>query len=108
MIDGLKMTKRDAGKETRPITINTDSGIIEIGGKSPIIIAGPCSVESEDQIVSIARAVKKAGANLLRGGAYKPRTSPYTFRGLGPKGLEYLLEAGQKTGLPVVSEIMEI
>ena len=68
MIEGLKRTKRDAGKETRPITINTDSGIIEIGGKSPIIIAGPCSVESEDQIVSIARSVKKVGANLLRGG----------------------------------------
>ena len=63
MIEGLKMTKRDAGEKTRPITINTDSGIIEIGGKSPIIIAGPCSVESEDQIVSIARSVKKAGAS---------------------------------------------
>lgn len=90
MIDGLKMTKRDAGKETRPITINTDSGIIEIGGKSPIIIAGPCSVESEGQIVSIAKSVKKAGANLLRGGAYKPRTSPYDFQGMRADGLDLL------------------
>lgn len=108
MIEGLKMTKRDAGKETRPITINTDSGIIEIGGKSPIIIAGPCSVESEDQIVSIARAVKEAGANLLRGGAYKPRTSPYDFQGMRADGLDLLKIAKRETGLPIVSEIVGI
>lgn len=108
MIDGLKMTKRDAGKETRPITINTDSGIIEIGGKSPIIIAGPCSVESEDQIVSIARSVKKVGANLLRGGAYKPRTSPYDFQGMRADGLDLLRIAKSETGLPIVSEIVGI
>lgn len=71
-------------------------------------MAGPCTIESKEQLFAIAEAVKASGADLLRGGAYKPRTSPYTFRGLGPKGLEYLLEAGQKTGLPVVSEIMEI
>ena len=108
MIDGLKMTKRDAGKETRPITINTDSGIIELGGKSPIIIAGPCSVESEDQIVSIARPVKKVGANLLRGGAYKPRTSPYDFQGMRADGLDLLRIAKSETGLPIVSEIVGI
>ena len=108
MIDGLKMTKRDAGKETRPITINTDSGIIEIGGKSPIIIAGPCSVDSEDQIVSIARSVKKVGANLLRGGAYKPRTSPYDFQGMRADGLDLLRIAKSETGLPIVSEIVGI
>lgn len=108
MIDGLKMTKRDAGKETRPITINTDSGIIEIGGKSPIIIAGPCSVESEGQIVSIAKSVKKAGANLLRGGAYKPRTSPYDFQGMRADGLDLLRIAKRETGLPIVSEIVGI
>lgn len=108
MIEGLKMTKRDAGKETRPITINTDSGIIEIGGKSPIIIAGPCSVESEGQIVSIAKSVKKAGANLLRGGAYKPRTSPYDFQGMRADGLDLLRIAKRETGLPIVSEIVGI
>ncbi len=108
MIDGLKMTKMDAGKETRPITINTDSGIIEIGGKSPIIIAGPCSVESEGQIVSIAKSVKKAGANLLRGGAYKPRTSPYDFQGMRADGLDLLRIAKRETGLPIVSEIVGI
>ncbi len=108
MIDGLKMTKRDAGKETRPITINTDSGIIEVGGKSPIIIAGPCSVESQDQIVSIARSVKKVGANLLRGGAYKPRTSPYDFQGMRADGLDLLRIAKSETGLPIVSEIVGI
>lgn len=108
MIEGLKMTKRDAGKEIRPITINTDSGIIELGGKSPIIIAGPCSVESEDQIVSIARSVKKVGANLLRGGAYKPRTSPYDFQGMRADGLDLLRIAKSETGLPIVSEIVGI
>lgn len=108
MIEGLKMTKRDAGKETRPITINTDSGIIEVGGKSPIIIAGPCSVESEGQIVSIAKSVKKAGANLLRGGAYKPRTSPYDFQGMRADGLDLLRIAKRETGLPIVSEIVGI
>ena len=108
MIDGLKMTKRDAGKETRPITINTDSGIIEVGGKSPIIIAGPCAVESQDQIVSIARSVKKVGANLLRGGAYKPRTSPYDFQGMRADGLDLLRIAKSETGLPIVSEIVGI
>lgn len=71
------------------------------------VIAGPCTVESKEQLFAIADAVKASGADFLRGGAYKPRTSPYSFRGLGPKGLDYLVEAGQRTGLPVVSEIMD-
>lgn len=108
MIEGLKRTKRDFSKESRPININTDKGILEIGGKSPIIIAGPCSVESEDQIVSIARSVKAAGANLLRGGAYKPRTSPYDFQGMRADGLDLLKIAKEETGLPIVSEIVGI
>lgn len=108
MIEGLKRTKRDFSKESRPININTDKGILEIGGKSPIIIAGPCSVESEDQIVSIARSVKAAGANLLRGGAYKPRTSPYDFQGMRADGLDLLKIAKEETGLPIVSEIAGI
>lgn len=108
MIEGLKRTKRDFSEESRPININTDKGILEIGGKSPIIIAGPCSVESEDQIVSIARSVKAAGANLLRGGAYKPRTSPYDFQGMRADGLDLLKIAKEETGLPIVSEIVGI
>lgn len=77
-----------------------------IGGKKIAIIAGPCSVESKDQIVSIAKDVKKSGANFLRGGAFKPRTSPYSFQGLKQEGLELLKEARKVTGLPIVTEIM--
>lgn len=71
------------------------------------LIAGPCTVETEDQTLTVARAVKKAGANILRGGAFKPRTSPYSFQGLGPEGLEILSRARQETGLPIVTEIMD-
>jgi 3-deoxy-7-phosphoheptulonate synthase len=77
-----------------------------IGGKKISIIAGPCSVESEEQILSIAQSVKKSGASFLRGGAFKPRTSPYSFQGLRKHGLELLKYAKEKTGLPIVSEIM--
>jgi len=77
-----------------------------IGGGAFAVIAGPCSVESEEQILSIARDVKAAGAQFLRGGAFKPRTSPYAFQGLGMDGLELLKIARQKTGLPIVTEIM--
>ncbi len=77
-----------------------------IGGKKLAIIAGPCSVESEDQIISVARDVKRAGANFLRGGAFKPRTSPYAFQGLQYEGLELLKLARKETGLPIVSELM--
>ena len=79
-----------------------------IGGKRLAVMAGPCSVESEEQIVSVARAVKAAGANFLRGGAFKPRTNPYRFQGLGKEGLEYLLSAKKETGLPIVTEIISI
>ena len=72
------------------------------------MIAGPCSVESEEQIVNVAQAVKDAGANILRGGAYKPRTSPYAFQGLKDEGLRLLLEAKKATGLPIITEIMNI
>ncbi|MGB4440331.1 MAG: 3-deoxy-7-phosphoheptulonate synthase [Sedimentibacter sp.] len=77
-----------------------------IGGKKLAIIAGPCSVESEDQILNIAESVKKSGAGFLRGGAFKPRTSPYSFQGLKKEGLELLKIARQETGLPIVTEIM--
>ncbi len=77
-----------------------------IGGGEPVVIAGPCSVEGRAQIIHLASSVKKCGAKLLRGGAFKPRTSPYDFPGLGAEGLEYLEEARQVSGLPVVSEVM--
>ncbi|MBR4725134.1 MAG: 3-deoxy-7-phosphoheptulonate synthase, partial [Lachnospiraceae bacterium] len=83
-------------------------GDIKIGGGNFVMIAGPCSVESEDQIVEIAKAVKASGASLLRGGAFKPRTSPYDFQGLKATGLELLKIARQETGLPIVTEIMSI
>lgn len=79
-----------------------------LGGKEIPIIAGPCSVENRTQLLEIAQAVKEAGANALRGGVFKPRTSPYVFQGLGEEGLEYLTEAREKTGLPIVVEIMAV
>lgn len=82
-------------------------GELQIGGGELTVIAGPCSVESEKQIVEIATAIKAAGATMLRGGAYKPRTSPYDFQGLEAEGLNLLLKAKKETGLPIVSEIMD-
>ena len=81
-------------------------GGVKVGGKKLTVIAGPCSVESETQITAVARAVKGSGAAALRGGAYKPRTSPYSFQGMGEKGIELLLEAKEQTGLPIVTELM--
>ncbi len=79
-----------------------------IGGKELAIIAGPCAVESEEQLITIAKDVKRAGANFLRGGAYKPRTSPYSFQGMEEEGLKILLEAKKITGLPIVTEVMSV
>jgi 3-deoxy-7-phosphoheptulonate synthase len=79
---------------------------VEIGGERPVLIAGPCSVEGEEMLLAVAESVAKAGADMLRGGAYKPRTSPYEFQGLGVRGLKYLAEAREKTGLPVVTEVL--
>jgi 3-deoxy-7-phosphoheptulonate synthase len=87
---------------TAPITV----GSVEVGTGAPVFIAGPCSVESREHVLEVARNVKAAGAKMLRGGAFKPRTSPYDFQGLGREGLEYLREASNLTGLPVVSEVM--
>lgn len=83
-------------------------GTAAVGGKRLTVIAGPCSVESEEQIVGIARQVKEAGATMLRGGAFKPRTSPYSFQGMGEDALELLKIARQETGLPIVSELMSV
>ena len=80
---------------------------VEVGGTKLTLIAGPCSIEGVDQITGIAKEVKANGASLLRGGAYKPRTSPYSFQGLGEEGLEMLLAAKKETGLPIVTEMMD-
>lgn len=80
---------------------------VKVGGKKIVVMAGPCSVENYDMLLGIAKSVKKAGATMLRGGAFKPRTSPYSFQGLGEEGLKYLREAANETGLLVVTEVMD-
>ncbi len=97
---------KKANKLFHPENTVVRIGERQIGGNDFIVIAGPCSVESEEQIVGIAQEIKKIGASFLRGGAFKPRTSPYSFQGLGDEGLELLKIARQKTGLPIVTEIM--
>ena len=97
-----------ANRKFHPEDTVVDCSGQKIGGGNFQVIAGPCSVESEEQMVGIAKAVKQAGATLLRGGAFKPRTSPYAFQGLGKKGLDLLLEAKRATGLPIVTELMAI
>ena len=79
---------------------------VKVGGEHLALIAGPCSVESYEQVLGIAKSVKAAGANLLRGGAFKPKTSPYSFQGLGLEGLEILCAVREETGLPIVTELM--
>jgi 3-deoxy-7-phosphoheptulonate synthase len=98
-----KLASRDFKKE--PTLIDVEGKII--GGRKIHVMAGPCSVENRSMIIGTAEEVKKAGATFLRGGAFKPRTSPYTFQGLGEEGLKYLYEAKEKTGLPVVTELMD-
>jgi 3-deoxy-7-phosphoheptulonate synthase len=98
-----KLVSREAHKANSRIRIGAD---IVIGGPEVIVMAGPCSVESETQLLSTARAVKAAGAKILRGGAFKPRTSPYEFQGLGEKGLKLLAKARKETGLAVITELL--
>jgi len=95
-----------ASKEFHPDNTVIKVGDAVIGGPDPVIMAGPCSVEDEEQMVSTAKAVKNAGATVLRGGAFKPRTSPYSFRGMGEDGLKLLNLAKQETGLPIITEVM--
>ena len=97
-----------ANRKFHPEDTIVDINGIKVGGDNFQIIAGPCSVESEKQIVEVANAVKKAGATLLRGGAFKPRTSPYSFQGLRETGIDLLLKAKQETGMPIVTEIMSV
>jgi 3-deoxy-7-phosphoheptulonate synthase len=98
-----KLVSRDF--HPRATLVNV-SGVTIGEGHSPVVVAGPCAVESEEQIMKTARAVKKAGADLLRGGAFKPRTGPHTFQGLREEGLLLLARAGKATGLPIVTEVM--
>jgi len=93
-------------RQVKPDRSIVNVGGVEIGGPEVVVIAGPCSVESREQLMETAHAVKKAGAAMLRGGAYKPRTSPYDFQGLGLEALRILREAREETGLPVVTEVM--
>jgi 3-deoxy-7-phosphoheptulonate synthase len=95
-----------ASREFHPEGSTVRVGDAVIGGPDPVIMAGPCSVEDEEQMVATAKAVKAAGAGLLRGGAYKPRTSPYSFRGMGLEGLKLLQLAKRESGLPVITEVM--
>ena len=101
-----KSANRKFHPDDTVITVPSAMGDIEVG-RGFTIIAGPCSIESEEQIIEVAEAVKKSGANILRGGAFKPRTSPYAFQGLRGEGLKLLLEAKRATGLPIITEIMD-
>jgi 3-deoxy-7-phosphoheptulonate synthase len=98
----FKLASRDFHPEDSLVTVNGH----QIGGQKVIVMAGPCSVESREQVMETAVAVKQAGAHLLRGGAFKPRSSPYSFQGMGEEGLKILAEAREATGLPIVTEVM--
>ena len=111
MVDTVKRVSepfKQANRKFHPMDTIIEVGNARIGGGYFAMIAGPCSVESEAQIVEVAQAVKASGANLLRGGAFKPRTSPYAFQGMGAEGIRLLLKAKGATGLPIVTEIMNI
>ena len=99
---------KQANRKFHPKDTIVQVGDVRIGGGYFAMIAGPCSVESEEQIISVARSVKASGANILRGGAFKPRTSPYAFQGMKDAGIKLLLEAKKDTGLPIITEIMNI
>lgn len=100
-----KLVSRDFKKEDSVIDLGSG---VKIGGERIVVMAGPCSVENQDALLDIARKVKNSGALVLRGGAFKPRTSPYSFQGLGEKGLKYLASAKKETGLLIVTELMDL
>lgn len=106
----FKLASREMRKADTVVTVGANlSGVqpVKIGGGSLLMVAGPCAIEGEEILRTIATAVKAAGANLLRGGAFKPRTSPYAFQGMGEKGLEILRDVGHSLGMPVVTEVMD-
>src|SRR5437764_10934589 len=96
-----------ASRDFRPNDTIVQAGAQAIGGREFVVMAGPCSVESRDQLVRTARSVAASGATLLRGGAFKPRTSPYAFQGLGLDGLNLLEDGRRQTGLPIITEVMD-
>ena len=98
---------KQCSRKFHPDNSVIEVGGVKIGGGNFCVMAGPCSVESEEQIIAVAKSVKAAGAQVLRGGAFKPRTSPYDFQGLKAEGIELLLEAKKETGMPIVTEIMD-
>ncbi len=111
IVDSVKRVQepyKNANRKFHPNDTVIPVGNTQIGGGTLTLMAGPCSVENEEQIIAVAKAVKAAGATLLRGGAFKPRTSPYSFQGLGEDGLRLLLLAKKETGLPIVTEIMDV
>ena len=103
ILQPFKLASREVRAEPTVVPVNGE----RIGGTAIVVMAGPCSVESREQVLDVAHKVKAAGARILRGGAFKPRTSPYAFQGLEEEGLKYLAEAKRETGLPVVTEVME-
>ena len=111
MVESVKRVSepyKQANRKFHPNDTVVEVGNVKIGGGHFAMIAGPCSVESEEQIIAVAQAVKASGADILRGGAFKPRTSPYAFQGMKDKGIELLLKAKKATGLPLITEIMNI
>ena len=111
MVESVKRVSepyKQANRKFHPKDTVIEAGGVKIGGGHFAVIAGPCSVESEDQIIEVAMAVKASGANILRGGAFKPRTSPYAFQGMKGEGIKLLQKAREATGLPIVTEIMNI
>ena len=96
-----------ANRAFHPEDTIVDVAGVKVGGDNLALIAGPCSVESEEQVIEIAKSIKASGANILRGGAFKPRTSPYAFQGMGSSGLDILVAAKKETGLPICSELMD-
>ena len=104
ILQPFKLASREAHPESTQFRIHG----VPIGGKQIVVMAGPCSVESRPQLMAVAEGVKAGGAHVLRGGAFKPRTSPYSFQGLGEGGLRLLAEAREETGMPVVTEVMDV
>ena len=107
---GIKLTSREFRSEDSKVLVGGDHGTrrVSIGGRSMVVMAGPCAVEDRETLMTTAHAVREAGADMLRGGAFKPRSSPYVFQGLGVRGLELLAEAREATGLPFVTEVLSV
>ncbi|MBK6910439.1 MAG: 3-deoxy-7-phosphoheptulonate synthase [bacterium] len=110
VVQAVRVTKsfKLVSRETKPDDTVVQIGNVRVGGRELTVMAGPCSVESREQIFKSAELAKQAGAQMLRGGAFKPRTSPYAFRGLGKQALEWIQAAGREFGLPVVSEVVDL